>query len=341
MSIKINGNMFRAFDIHGHPENTIPSVWKIFHKGVPEDIAIKDFQRTGLNGGIISAIGDVNSFYPVKRNQTKSVYKQIECIKRKIAQAGYTIITSPDDLCAIMDHDKVGFIIGVEGGDFLQENIDILYNVYDAGVRCITLVHFSNNSIGDVCMDLEGNEPASLKDNPRGLTDFGGKVVQTMNELGMIVDIAHSSERTAFEVLELSRAPVMCSHTGPRAMQNFPRFISNDLMVKIAKNGGIIGMWLPYFKGFGPRNVEEFGDFVRYTVNVVGIDAVSIGTDFNGVPAYADGYSGLKDFHILGEVLFKKGFSKNDIEKIFIGNFKRFCYDISKYISPHIKSGTG
>ncbi len=336
MSIKIKGYSLKAFDIHGHPEGTLPGIWKMFHREVPPDIRLKDFPETGLLGGIVSAIGDVNSFYPFKRNQTKSVFKQVRRIRKKIFESGYELITSPEKLSEIAKNDGTGFIVGVEGGDFLDESLDVLREIYDLGVTTVTLVHFSNNSLGDVCMDLNGAEPVTLKTNPRGLTAFGENVIKEMNRLGMIVDVAHSSEKTAFEAIEVSKAPVMCSHTGPRAKQNFPRFVSDELMKKIASAGGIIGMWLPYFKGFGPKDTEEFGDFTRYVADLVGIDAIAIGTDFNGVPSYAKGYSGLRDFPVLGEALLKKGFSLEDLQKIFFGNFEKFYYYVLSNISPHI-----
>ncbi len=336
MSVKVKRYSLKAFDIHGHPEGTLPGIWKMFHKGIPSDICLKNFPETGLLGGIVSAIGDVNSFYPIKRNQTKSVFRQVKRIRKKIFENGYELITSPEQLSKVAKSDKTGFIIGVEGGDFLNGNLDILHELHDLGVVVITLVHFSNNLLGDVCMDLNGAEPATLKTNPRGLTSFGEDVIKEMNKLGMIVDVAHSSEKTAFEAIEVSKSPVMCSHTGPRAKQNFPRFISDGLMKKIASTGGIIGMWPSYFKGFGPKDTEEFGDFTRYVADLVGIDAIAIGTDFNGVPAYAKGYFGLRDFPVLGEVLLKKGFSLGDLQKIFFENFEKFYYNASSNISPHI-----
>ncbi len=218
----------------------------------------------------------------------------------------------------------------------MGENPDVLHKIYDLGVTTVTLVHFSNNSLGDVYVDLNGAEPVTLKTNPRGLTTFGENIIKEMNRLGMIVDIAHSSEKTAFEAIEVSKAPVMCSHTRPRAKQHFPRFISDELIKKIASTGGIIGMWPPYFKGFGPKDTEEFGDFTRYVVDLVGIDAIAIGTDFNGVPSYAKGYSGLLDFPVLGKALLRKGFSLEDLQKIFFGNFEKFYCYVSSNISPHI-----
>jgi membrane dipeptidase len=165
----------------------------------------------------------------------------------KMIPDDFVVIRSTDDfnekIISTPDPYFRAFVLGIEGGDFIETDLNRLDEVFNRGVRLMTLVHFSNNTIGHRCMDLEGKE----NDSSKGLTDFGENVVKKMNTLGMIIDLAHCNEKTANDVIDLSKKPVVASHTGPRALQDFPRYISDDLMLRISENGGVVGIW-PFFK---------------------------------------------------------------------------------------------
>lgn len=111
----------------------------------------------------------------------------------------------------------------------------------------------------------------------------------------MIIDLAHADEKTTLAVLEASTKPPICIHTGPRALQDFPRYISGELMKKIAEAGGLIGLWLFHSKEYGISDFETFGNYAAHCASVVGPAHLSIGTDINGVRGNAAGYQNLFD----------------------------------------------
>lgn len=137
----------------------------------------------------------------------------------------------------------------------------------------------------------------------------------------MIIDLAHADEETAFATLDASTSPPICSHTGPRALQEFLRYISDELMKSIAKAGGLIGLWLFYSKKVGIPDLETFGNYAAYCASIVGPEHLSIGSDINGVPGNSSGYRNPFDAPQLLKALAAKGFSAAEIQGIAGGNF--------------------
>lgn len=126
---------------------------------------------------------------------------------------------------------KVGALMGIEGGHAIEDSLSALRDFYRLGVRYMTLTHNNTNNWADACCDKARHD---------GLTDFGKEVVREMNRLGMFVDISHVSDKTMADVLDISRAPVIASHSSARALANHPRNIPDDLLRRIAKNGGVV-----------------------------------------------------------------------------------------------------
>jgi len=126
-------------------------------------------------------------------------------------------------------------LMGIEGGHIIEESLPALRNFYRLGVRYMTLTHSFHTSWADSSGTTEIPEP--LHD---GLTDFGGEVVLEMNRLGMLVDISHVSDKTFFDAVEISRAPVIASHSSTRAIADHPRNMSDEMLRSLAENGGVI-----------------------------------------------------------------------------------------------------
>ncbi len=308
----------KVFDVHGHLPGTIPRLLKIFKRGAPQDTNLDDFRAFKMAGGSVCVLGDPNTFRPWKTDAFAYVKRGIKRVKGKIDSVSAMVIKSPEDLSGLSKGD-IGFIIGVEGADFLEEDLKRLDSVYKMGVRTLCLLHYSKNSVGTMCMDLKGRE---IREG--GLTVFGEKVVKRMNELGIIVDIAHCNEKTAFEVIESSSKPVMISHTGPRSLFNSPRFVSDELMEKVTKDDGLVGLWAGWYKGNGVPDVKAFCQSARYVAKRVGVEHVALGSDFNGVLGYMNGYKGIEDYPFLIDELMHHGFSFYDVRKICFENFLSF-----------------
>lgn len=145
------------------------------------------------------------------------------------------IATTPDDVYRLKKESKRAIYIGVENGYPIGDDIGQVKAFYDLGARYITLCHTRNNQICDSSTDPDG---------PRhnGLSEFGRKVVQEMNRLGMMVDVSHISDKAFYDVLEVSKAPVIASHSCARAICDNPRNLTDDMLRALAKNGGVVQM---------------------------------------------------------------------------------------------------
>ncbi len=143
------------------------------------------------------------------------------------------VAMSPDDAIRNAERGLLSAYLSIENGFAIGKDLSGLRRYYDMGVRAITLCHSYHNDICDSSTDPNGPEHG-------GLSEFGRRVVREMNKLGMIIDVSHASDESFYEVLDLSAAPVMASHSCARALRNHPRNISDDMLKRLALNGGVI-----------------------------------------------------------------------------------------------------
>jgi membrane dipeptidase len=168
-----------------------------------------------------------------------SVYEQAHRHPDKMMMA-----FSTQDILAAHKQHKLAALLGVEGGHAIQGDIRILRDYYRLGVRYMTLTWSNSNELGDSSGDLD-NKDITHHD---GITPFGRQVVHEMNRMGMMVDISHVADRTFYQALVSSRAPVIASHSSSRALTNAPRNMTDDMLVALARNGGVAQV--NFFCGF-------------------------------------------------------------------------------------------
>jgi microsomal dipeptidase-like Zn-dependent dipeptidase/gamma-glutamyl-gamma-aminobutyrate hydrolase PuuD len=219
------------------------------------------------------------------------------------------------DLQRLKKEGKKAILLGVENGYGIGKDLANLQKLAEMGVVYITLSHNGNN---DIC-DAHGEESEH-----NGLSAFGKEVVKEMNRLGIIVDISHTSEKTAFDVLENSRYPVIASHSSVKALCNHSRNLSDKLIKALAARGGVVQICL--YAGFlrknGNASVKDAVDHIDYVVKLVGIDHVGIGSDFDG----GGGIKGLQTANEFPQItleLLRRGYSDEDVVQIWGGNFMR------------------
>ncbi|PKQ62039.1 hypothetical protein BZG02_13960 [Labilibaculum filiforme] len=279
------------------------------------------------------------------------------------------VALSVEDGYRIEKEGKRAVFIGLENGFPIGKDILEVERYFNLGVRYITLCHTSNNDICDSSTDKNGAEF-------NGLSSFGEKVVPEMNDLGILIDVSHISDSSFFDVLKLSKTPVIASHSCARAVCNNPRNLTDEMLKALAKNGGVIQMCIlddyvkapdtttiayrkelelrARYRNAGKMSKEEeeklWGewrqmhidypkdkptvadavDHIDHIVNLVGIEHVGIGTDF-------DGGGGLKDCADVSQMmnitkeLVKRNYSEEDICKIWGGNFMRVFKDVETY----------
>src|SRR5579871_5700345 len=139
---------------------------------------------------------------------------------------------------------KVAALMGIEGGHSIENDMHLLHDYYRLGVRYMTLSWSNTNEWADSSGDV--NDPKVEHHN--GLTDFGKQVVQEMNRLGMMVDISHVADKTFWDAIATTKAPVIASHSSCRALVNAPRNMTDDMLRAVAKNGGVVDV--NFFSGF-------------------------------------------------------------------------------------------
>ena len=225
-----------------------------------------------------------------------------------------------------IDDSYINSMLTLEEGSVVDGNLDNLKKFYDLGVRMITLTWNYPNTLGYPNIDAT-NPNHSLHDfnTKDGLSDFGKDFVRRCNNLGIIVDVSHLSDKGFYDVLDISNVPFVASHSNARNICKAGRNMSDDMIVKLAKKGGVMG--LNYCAAFIEDNNETYTSIeamikhIKHIVNIGGIDCIGLGSDFDGI---GNGLE-IKDasgLPLLYEAL-KKDFTEEDIEKIFYKNVLR------------------
>ncbi len=158
--------------------------------------------------------------------QIEAVHQMVERYPNDLGLA-----TTAGEVEQLHSQGKIAILMGVEGGHAINDSLKVLDAYYRLGARYMTLTHSANTSWAD---------SSSVKPRSNGLTDFGRGVVREMNRLGMMVDISHVSDKTFFDAIAVTRAPVIASHSSCRALANHSRNMTDDMIRTLAKNGGVI-----------------------------------------------------------------------------------------------------
>ncbi|MEO9894097.1 dipeptidase [Aurantibacter sp.] len=242
--------------------------------------------------------------------QSKKLHKQAADFNNE-----FIVVKSSEDLKRLIALRKenskvVGGFLGIEGGHCLEGKIENLDKLYNEGVRMLGPTHFFDNELG-------GSAHGVSKE---GLTNFGVNVIQRMNELGMIIDLAHASPKIVDDVLAKSKDPVLVSHTGVRGTLDNSRNLSDKHVREIAANGGLIGV--AYFKGaVNTPLIKGIVDAMKHIKSIASIDCIALGSDFDGSATTPFDITGLP---LLVEELMNQGFNGDEIKAIMGENVKRF-----------------
>lgn len=179
----------------------------------------------------------------------KKALDQIDAVRETVRKHPNDLVlaTTADDVREAKKQGKIAALMGVEGGHMMGNDLSVLRTFAALGVRYMTLTHMENNEWAD---------SSTAKPEHNGLTDFGKDVVREMNRLGIIVDISHVSDKTFYDALASSKAPVFASHSSCRALCNAARNMTDDMIRDLAKNGGVIQ--INYHVGFLS---QEFRDY--------------------------------------------------------------------------------
>ena len=230
------------------------------------------------------------------------------------------LAATPQQLLQNKRAGKHTIMLGIENGQAIEDNLDNIDHFAQRGIVYITLCHNGDNQI---CDSARGNHTWG------GVSPFGRQVIERMNRLGIMVDLSHGGEQSFYDALELSSKPIVCSHSSCRALCDHPRNLTDDQMRQLALKGGV--MQVTAYHGFLSLNddasIATFMQHLNHAVEVMGIDHVGIGTDFDGdggVPGLADS----SDLMNLTRHLLMQGYTTTDIEKLWGGNWLRVMAEV-------------
>ena len=293
---------------------------------------LEKYKKGGVDGGIFVIWLDP----PNDKDPQKRAFEIIENMSLEITnnQDIFKIIRKYRDIQEAVDTNRFAVLIGSEGLSYIGENVDLLNALYMFGVRHATLTWNEQN---DLATGVKG-------DPNRGLTKYGVEAVKRLEQLGMIVDVSHANEKSFWDICEATTRPIIASHSNCRALCSAPRNLTDAQLKAIAEKGGVVG--LNAFSDFvsdtkEERDIEHLANHMDHMVEVMGIDHVGFGFDFDDYLAgdtmkfFAEeesantiGFENITKVPKLIEILENRGYSKEDMEKIKSKNFLRIIKEI-------------
>ncbi|KDC52096.1 MULTISPECIES: dipeptidase [Pseudoalteromonas] len=279
----------------------------------------------------------------------------------------FAIASSSTDIEEQFKQGKLSIAMGMENGSPIEGDMKNLQHFYDRGIRYITLAHSQSNHISDSSYDIRRKW--------KGLSPFGKKLVTEMNNIGMLIDVSHISDDAFYQVMELSKTPVIASHSSLRKYTpGFERNMNDDMLLALKENGGVIqinfgssfvtakaGSWGKQLKNtkesakkegtklskdfdaaYRAKNpypfasLEQVLDHIDHVVELIGIDYVGIGSDYDGVgDSLPIGLKDVSSYPNLVQGLMDRDYSDKDIKKILSGNLLRVLKQAQEYAKKH------
>lgn len=220
-----------------------------------------------------------------------------------------------------MNKNKLSAFLTVEEGGIIDGKIERIDELFNKGVRAITLTWNYENCIGFPNIEYKHKDD--------GLKPFGIEAVERMNDLGIIVDVSHLSDAGFYDVCKYSKRPFLATHSNARAICDHSRNLTDEMIKMLANKGGMTGLNFAgaFLQKGGPSTIEAMLKHLRHLINVGGLEVIGIGTDLDGIGGELEIDSAGK-IHMLSEAMDKAGFTTNEIEAICYKNaeafFKRF-----------------
>jgi membrane dipeptidase len=326
--------------VDGH--NDLP--WEIRNQEeAPADVAAYDLRRRTpghtdiprLRAGRVGA--QFWSVYvpsdAVSEGAARVQLEEIDIARQIIARypEHFELALSVSDVERIFGSGRIASMLGMEGGHAIENSLGALRAFFDLGVRYMTLTHSGT---------IDWADSATGEARHGGLTAFGEEVVREMNRLGMLVDLSHASPATMSDVLGVTEAPVIFSHSSARALTDHVRNVPDSILRRMPGNGGIVMVtFVPSFvneevrryegpPGPAPRaDLTDVADHIEHVRDVAGIDHVGIGSDFDGISSTPLGLEDVSTYPALLAELSLRGWSEEDLRKLAGENLLRVWRD--------------
>jgi len=337
-----------CIDAHSDYALYVYSEYMKGNKNILKERHLPLLRRGGVNIEILTVGGDFDFFPELNSRDPFNIIKIIELIHNEIEESLdlFTLIKKSRDFEEIKNNNKIGFLLGLEGAESIEQDLSLLNKYYKLGLRSIGITHNFKNKFAYGC----GEVPA------KGLTNLGKNLVEELNNLNILVDLSHISESSFWDVLELIEKPPIATHSNAKALCNHPRNLSDNQIEAMAEKKGVIG--LNFFSLFidGSANnatIDKLINHIDHMVNVAGINYIGLGPDFinyyvedselvaqNTPKNFGVVDNSEKNLEILRDPselpmffnrLLKRGYSDREIRKIKGENFMRVFKKVLKY----------
>ncbi|MFQ6862412.1 MAG: dipeptidase [Beduini sp.] len=277
-------------------------------------------------------LGNVENAFETVNEMIDVFYQELDKNSDKLALA-----LNYEDIIKNQKEGKMSAVLTIEEGGTTKGNLHFLRNLYRLGVRMITLTWNYENGIGfpNLMKKTDGTTDSTIPNTKDGLTKEGIALVQEMERLGIIIDVSHLSDAGFYDVLKYTTKPFVASHSNARGQCNHVRNMTDDMILKLAQRGGVMG--INYAASFLEvpstddtnfmSTIDNMVKHIQYIKNLAGIDCIGLGSDFDGIPQNLE----MKDASELPELekaMIKAGFSQEEIEKVFYKNVLRVFKEV-------------
>jgi membrane dipeptidase len=272
-----------------------------------------------LEGGVSAQVFTV--YYPGKPiffNNRRRADRQLDLYDQIVRATEGAVIpcTSVAEFQAARAAGRFAAFVAIEGCHHLDGDVDALDHFFERGVRLMQLTHF-------VATDVADSSQSPYRPHG-GLSKLGERVVERMNHLGIVVDVAHMTDAGIARVADVARAPFVCSHAGVRALRDLQRSLAPESVDLIARSGGLVGVILfPLLLAKGRATIDTVVDHLKWVADRVGPEHLGIGSDLDGPTWPPDGIRDVRDLPRLTERMLARGFTDDDVARIWGGNFLR------------------
>jgi membrane dipeptidase len=314
----------RIIDPHAHPDQ-----FHTVRPGHPDTSStLGAIKAVGMAASAFAAVGDLeyfsrSSFVPLYQSTMAQLQRALGLVKAGKVK----IVLKASDVPGVVNSgNPPGAILAIEGGDPLEGKPERVDEFYRMGVRIITVVHYRNNELGDIMASYGSMDPGPYQG---GLTPAGRKVVERMQDAGIVVDVAHAHSKTLRGIVEMNPRNLLDSHTSPCPGEDLKRCHRQRTwkdMELIAKTGGVVCTW-PFAFDRADQRRKTFADWAGEIVEMkkrLGMDHVGLGTDGGGsIPRFIQGYRDVRDLPRLAAAMQEVSLSPEEVKAYMGGNVYR------------------